>query len=85
MYEITVEVEGMMCSMCESHVNDVIRNAFAVKKVSSSHQKGQTVILSERQIPEQEIKQTIEKLGYRVDFVHERPAPEKKRFFSRCK
>ena len=37
MYETKVKIDGMMCGMCESHINDAIRNAFAVKKVSASH------------------------------------------------
>ena len=44
MTEITVGVEGMMCGHCEAHVNDTVRAAFpSVKKVTSSHSKGQTV------------------------------------------
>ena len=38
----------MACSMCESHINDAVRRAFPVKKVTSSHVKGETVILSEQ-------------------------------------
>ena len=55
MYQITLGIDGMMCGMCESHINDAVRNAFPVKKVSSSHSKGQTVILSETEIPEAEV------------------------------
>ena len=40
MVSITVTISGMMCGMCESHINDVIRRNFSVKKVSSSHSKG---------------------------------------------
>ena len=40
MYETKVKIDGMMCGMCESHINDAIRNAFSVKKVSASHSKG---------------------------------------------
>ena len=40
MYQTTVKIDGMMCGMCESHINDVIRQNFAVKKVTSSHKKG---------------------------------------------
>ena len=47
MFETIVTVDGMMCGMCESHVNDAIRKAFPVKKVTSSHKKGETVILTE--------------------------------------
>ncbi len=46
MIQTTVEVDGMACSMCEAHINDAVRSAFPVDKVSSSHAKGKTVILS---------------------------------------
>ena len=28
MWKYTVHVEGMMCGMCESHVNDAVRKPF---------------------------------------------------------
>ena len=37
MFKITVDVDGMQCGMCENHVNEAVRGAFPVKKVSSSH------------------------------------------------
>lgn len=37
MEKMVLEIEGMSCGMCESHINDTIRRQFAVKKVSSSH------------------------------------------------
>ena len=43
MFKITVDVDGMQCGMCENHVNEAVRGAFPVKKVSSSHSKKQTV------------------------------------------
>ena len=39
MTKITLKIDGMMCGMCESHVNDVIRKNFNVKKVNSSRAK----------------------------------------------
>ena len=37
MEKITVEVSGMMCGMCEAHINDAVRKAFPdVEKVNSS-------------------------------------------------
>ena len=42
MVKTIVGVDGMMCGMCESHVNEAVRNAFPIKKVSSSHGKKQT-------------------------------------------
>ena len=32
MVKTTLKIDGMMCGMCESHVNDAIRNAFPVKE-----------------------------------------------------
>ena len=64
MVKITVGIEGMACGMCEAHINEAIRNAFQVKKVTSSHSKKQTVILAEKGIPEQELKNVVAKAGY---------------------
>ena len=35
MLKITLGVDGMMCGMCESHVNDAVRKAFPVKNFLS--------------------------------------------------
>ncbi len=84
MIKITLQVDGMQCGMCESHVNDAIRRAFPVKKVTSSHSKGQTVILTENDIDEQELKTAIDKTGYTVLSMAREPY-EKKGLFSRFK
>ena len=47
MIKTTLGIDGMMCGMCESHMNDAIRNNFDVKKVTSSHSKKQTEVISE--------------------------------------
>lgn len=82
MKQITVKIEGMQCGMCEAHVNDAVRAAFKVKKVTSSHKRGETVILSEADIAEQLLREVIEKNGYRVTSVQVSPY-EKKGFFRR--
>ena len=66
MVKITVGIDGMACGMCEAHINEAVRNAFQVKKVTSSHTKKQTVILAEKDIPEQELKNVVAKAGYDV-------------------
>lgn len=66
MVKIIVGIEGMACGMCEAHINEAVRNAFQVKKVTSSHTKKQTVILAEKDIPEQELKSVAAKAGYNV-------------------
>ena len=45
MIKTTLKIEGMMCSMCEAHINDVIRKAVpGAKKVSSSHGCGREAL-----------------------------------------
>ena len=56
MIETTLKIDGMMCDMCEAHVNQAVRNSIKIKKVSSSHKTGQAVILSEAPVD-------IEKVG----------------------
>ena len=77
MYRITVNVDGMACGMCEAHVNDAVRKAFDVKKVSSSHSKKQTVIITEQDIDEQELKAVIDGTGYESGAVKKEPYEKK--------
>lgn len=84
MIEIKVKVDGMMCSMCESHVNDAVRAAFKVPKVTSSHSKGETVIQTETDIPDDEIKHVIGTTGYEVGAIT-RAEHEKHGLFGRRK
>ncbi len=84
MQEITVGVEGMMCGMCENHVNECVRKHFPVKKVTSSHEKKRTVILAEEELDEEKLREAIGETGYTVTSIETRPY-EKKRLFSRKK
>ena len=77
MTKITVQIDGMMCGMCESHVNDAVRKAFQVKKVTSSHSKGQTVILTETDIDEDAIRAALAPTGYEVKAVSKEPYEKK--------
>ena len=74
MIKTTVEISGMVCGMCEAHINDAIRAAFPVKKVVSSRAKGETVILSEAPLEHQKLKQTIAATGYVMLSVREETA-----------
>ena len=56
----------MSCSMCESHVNDMIRNNFDVKKVKSSHKKNETLIVSNNKLDEEKLKDILHKNGYEI-------------------
>lgn len=64
MIKTTLKIDGMMCGMCEAHINDAIRGAFNVKKVSSSRKKGETEIISEEELDKEKISDVIAKTGY---------------------
>ena len=70
MIQTTVQVSGMVCSMCEAHINDTIRAAFSVEKVSSSHSKGETVILSKEPLDENALRAAIDATGYTAGEIH---------------
>ena len=71
MVKTTVSISGMICGMCEAHVNDAIRAEFPVKKVRSSRSKGEKVILSEAPLDEKKLRQTIAGAGYIVLSISE--------------
>ena len=77
MVKTTLEIDGMACGMCEAHVNDAVRKVCAVKKVTSSHQKGRTEILSEQPLEEEKLRAAIEATGYQVMAVKSEPCEKK--------
>ena len=66
MKKIIIGIEGMMCSGCENRVNQAVKNAYPVKKVSSSHSKNETVITTEVDIPEAQITAMLTGMGFKV-------------------
>ncbi len=71
MIKTTLKIDGMMCGMCEAHVNDVIRKLVPdAKKVSSSHTKGESTFISEKPVDEHELTAAIAETGYELLGVH---------------
>ena len=77
MIKITIKIDGMMCGMCESHINDAIRKSFSVKKVTSSHTKGKTEIIAESHISEKDLKKAISETGYTLVDMKTEPYEKK--------
>ena len=65
MYEIKLDIDGMACGMCESHINDAIRNKLSIKKVKSNHRK-RTSITSEESLSQADIEKVLDGTGYRI-------------------
>ena len=81
MIKTTLGIDGMMCGMCESHMNDVIRQNFDIKKVNSSHTTGETEIVSEQALDEAKIKSAVKEIGYEVTSIKTEEYKKKKFLF----
>ena len=79
MVKTVLKIDGMMCGMCEAHMNDAIRKAFQVEKVSFSHTKHETEIVSEAPLDEALLEKTVAATGYELKGISSEPY-EKKRF-----
>ena len=83
MYKTTLKIDDMMCSMCEVHVNDLIRNKIPeAKKIKSSHKKGESTFISEEAPDEQMLKEAFTGIGYELISM-QTEAVEKKGLFGR--
>lgn len=79
MVKTVLTIDGMACGMCESHVNDAVRSAAAVKKVTSSFRRGETEILSEEPLSEEALHRVLDGTGYTITAIRSEPY-ERKRF-----
>ena len=77
MVKIVLKIEGMACGMCESHINNAIRSKLPVKKVTSSHTQGETVIIAEHPIDKDTLQKIIEETGYTLLETDCRPYEKK--------
>lgn len=75
--QMTLLVDGMQCGECEMHVNNAIRKNFPVEKVRSSATKGETVILTKQDIPDQALTEVIGEGGYTVKEIFRENAKRK--------
>ena len=77
MWKYTIQVNGMMCGMCESHINDAVRKSLQVKKVSSSRRKNETTVISEQELDEDILRDAISATGYEVGGIKKEPWAKK--------
>ncbi len=74
MNKVTVQIEGMMCGMCEAHVCDIIRRAVhTAKRVKASKIRKEATFITEIDVNENELKKAIADTGYTVISVSSEP------------
>lgn len=66
MLKLILKIDGMGCGACKAHVNDTIRKNFKIKKVTSSHIKNETIIITPEPISEEELHKVLDPTGYRL-------------------
>lgn len=79
MIQTTIGIDGMMCEMCEAHINDAIRKHFAIKSAKSNRRKKQCVVVSEEPLDEGRLREVIAETGYDLLSIDAEPY-QKKRF-----
>lgn len=80
MIQTTIGIDGMMCEMCEAHINDAIRRSFAVKSAKSNRKKKQCVVVSDEPLDEAKVREVIGQTGYDLLSISSEPY-QKKRLF----
>lgn len=80
MIQTTVGIDGMMCDMCEAHINDAIRRAFVVHSAKADRRKKRCVIVSESPLDEGKLRSVIAETGYDLLSISSEPY-QKKRLF----
>ena len=81
MVKTVLKIDGMMCGMCEAHMNEVIRRNVKVKKVTSSAKSGETVVISEEELDIPLIKEKIREIGYELQSAESEPYVKKGLFY----
>ncbi|MBQ8828167.1 MAG: heavy-metal-associated domain-containing protein [Clostridia bacterium] len=77
MVKFTLFIEGMRCKMCEAHMNEALTNDLGVKKVTSSHEKNETVMIADNDIEDQSIRDVVNKVGFELKDIKREPYEKK--------
>ncbi|MGI5989780.1 MAG: heavy-metal-associated domain-containing protein [Lachnospiraceae bacterium] len=77
MTKTTLKIDGMMCGMCEAHINDAVRRACEVKSVKSNHRRGEAVIVSENPLNQESLAKAIKDTGYTLVSMSTEPYEKK--------
>ena len=71
MLQVTANIDGMMCGMCEAHVKDAVRKVFPdAKKINASAAGGRLEFQIDQNLPVQmikhDLKAALDSIGYKL-------------------
>ena len=79
MIKTILKIDGMMCGMCEAHINEVIRKTIQdASKVKSSHTKGECTFFCENKPDRNLLEKAIKETGYELKDLSFEPYEKKK-------
>ena len=64
--ETIIKIEGMMCPHCEARVKTALEAADGVTEAIVSHEKGEAIVKSDKEISLDTLKEIVEAQGYKV-------------------
>ena len=65
--EKTYKVFGMMCGHCEAHVKEALESIPEISEATASCLYDNVVIKMEAEVPEETIREAVEKAGYKLE------------------
>lgn len=66
MKKIILKVDGIECGGCEKRIQNSVKMIDKVQEVVASHEHGTVSVMVEEGVNEQEIKEKIEEIGFKV-------------------
>lgn len=66
MKKIILKVDGIECGGCEKRIQNSVKMIDKVQEVVASHENGTVSVIVEEGVNEQEIKEKIEEIGFKV-------------------
>ena len=64
MRKIKIEIEGMTCGNCSSHVKKELEKIPGTKGIKVSHETGEAVLKVEENVHPDKLKEAVKKAGY---------------------
>ena len=65
--EKTFKISGMMCGHCEAHVKEALEAIPEITEAKASCLYGNAVVKMTSEVPEETIREAIEKAGYHLE------------------
>ena len=77
MNKYVLGIDGMLCGMCELHVEEAIAKVIKIKKAKASRFKKQVVVFTELNLDQEDFKKVLDQTGYRITSFERMPAIKK--------